>query len=335
MRVKKLNWALSICILGFLLFASGMLFPQEGVGRGRIKGTVKDTAGRPLQGVKIVASFQDEVDFEAITDEKGHWAIAGLGTGLFRITATKEGYQTVVVEQNISQFKNKPIDFTLSSLTAHPDRASSSEGVASLEAFEQGIKLYDEEQYAEALAKFKEFLSSNPTESKVRVNIANCYRQMDRYGEAIEEYQAALDGIVEEKGALAGDGLAAEILAALGEIHVRQGDLEKASEYFQKSIDVNPQDERLAFNVAEICFNQNQTEKAIAYYKLAVDINPEWPRPYPRMGYAYLNTGNYPAALECFRKFLELAPDDPQAPAIRKLIPSIEKLIKNPGNPLS
>jgi len=95
-----------------------------------------------------------------------------LGSGLFRIRATKEGYQSVIIEKNVSQFKNKSIDFMLNKILPLPEKTES------MKVFEKGIELYGKERYEEALTKFQEFFSANPTVTQVRVNIANCYRQL-------------------------------------------------------------------------------------------------------------------------------------------------------------
>jgi tetratricopeptide (TPR) repeat protein len=326
MKHKKILLVALAC--GILLTTAAYLFPQEGSGRGRIKGTVMDDEGKPVAGVKITATFSGGKSFDGITDEEGRWAIAGLGTGMFRITAAKEGYQTAFVDQKISQFRNEPIDFTLNKIAAMPEGTPRIDDQASLSDYEAGIQMYEQEQYQEALTVFQDFLAKNPTVHQVRVNIANCYRELEQYPEALAEHQKLLDIMRKEKGSLEGDNMAAGILADMGSIYARQGDLEKASQYFQQSIDVNPLDERLAFNVAEIYFKEGDSANAIKYYLLATEINKSWPRSYRQLGYAYLNQGDYRSALDSFNTFLELAPDDPSAPTIRNLIPSIEKLIR-------
>ncbi len=326
MKHKKIFLLALACVI--ILTAAADLLSQEGTGRGRIKGTVMDNEGHPVTDVKITATYSGGRSFEGMTDGEGRWAIAGLGTGMFRIVAAKEGYQTAFVDQKISQFKNEPIDFTLNKIAAVPEGTPRIDDRESLSDYEAGLQLYEQEKYQEALAVFQDFLTKNPTVHQVRINIANCYRELGQYPEALAEHQKVLDIMREEKGSLEGDNMAAGILADMGSIYARQGDLEKASQYFQQSIEVNPRDERLAFNVAEIYFNQGDSASAIKYYQLAIEINRAWPRSYRQLGYAYLNQGDYKAALESFNTFLELAPDDPSAPTIRNLIPSIEKLIK-------
>ena len=79
--MKSRNIYVILCVL--ILFSVTNLYAQQGRGRGRIKGTVVDESGVPMEGVKIVAQhLKYNTLFEGKSDEKGNWAIAGLGTGV-------------------------------------------------------------------------------------------------------------------------------------------------------------------------------------------------------------------------------------------------------------
>jgi tetratricopeptide (TPR) repeat protein len=326
--MKSRNIYVIICVL--ILFSATSLYAQQGRGRGRIKGTVVDETGAPLEGVKVVAQhLKYNTLFEGKSDEKGNWAIAGLGTGVFRVTATKEGYEPTYQEMQVSQFaRNNPsIDFVLNKAKA----ASGIPGIedeSTLVLFEEGNQLYEQEQYREAIAKYEEFLAANPTVYQVTLNIGNCHRMLKEYDKAIEAYELILEKVMAQKGTYEGDESAARALASMGETYMAMGDLNKASEYMQQAIELFPNDEILAFNVGEIFFNQGEAVKAIDYYKLATTIKADWAPPYRQLGYAYLNKGEYQLAIDSLKKFLELAPDDPQAPTIEALIPKLEEMVK-------
>ncbi len=325
--------AYRIILFFALIFCVTMtLAAQQGRGKGRVKGTVVDEAGNPIEGVTITAvHLKFNTTFTGTSDSHGNWAVAGLGTGYFRFTATMEGYGTVYHEMNVSQFSqnNPPLAFTLkkidlSSLSDMP----SIEDENALALFEEGNQLFEEEKYAEAAAKFEEFLEANPSIFQVNLNIGNCYREMKEYDKAIAAYQVILDKVKEEKGSYEGDESAARALSSMGETFMMAGDLEKASQYLQEAISLFPNDETLAFNVGEIFFKQAETDKAIEYFKKSIEIKEDWAPPYRQLGYAYLNKGEYQLAVDSLKKFLEYAPDDPQAPTIEALIPKLEELIK-------
>ena len=143
-----------VIFLVLILFSVTSLYAQQGRGRGRIKGTVVDDAGVPMEGVKVVAQhLKYNTLFEGKSDEKGNWAIAGLGTGAFRVTASKEGYDSAFQEMPVSQFarNNPPIAFTLNKTKAAPTGGIPGiEDESTLVLFEEGNQLFEEEKYTEA-----------------------------------------------------------------------------------------------------------------------------------------------------------------------------------------
>ncbi|HEA64656.1 MAG TPA: tetratricopeptide repeat protein [Candidatus Aminicenantes bacterium] len=327
--MKHKNILVLLLLFALIISLSPILSAQEGQGRGRISGKVTDQAGNPIEGVNIVAEhLKFNVSFEAKSNKRGKWAIAGMGAGLFRITASKQEYNSAYVDIQVSQFKNKPVAITLTKIKRILTGMPTIEYGKSIAIIEEGNQLYSQEKYAEAVVKYEEFLEKNPSIRQILNNIGNCYQEMGEYEKAIAAFNKFLDWIKEEKGSLEGNENAARTLASIGGAYMKQGDLEKGSEYFKQSLDVLPADEALAFNLGAICFKQGEREKAIEYFKLAIQIKDTWALPYLKLGYTYLNKGEYQLAIDSFKKFLELASDDPQAATIQNLIPQLEKLIK-------
>lgn len=325
-NVLKIFSTLTLCLSLTLTLSS-----QEGRGRGRIHGAIHDEAGNPIEGAKIIAVYlESQTNFESKSDKKGNWAIGGLGTGLFRITVSKDGYDTVYHDVNVSQFsgKNPPIDFTLRKVQTSSLGMPALQDEASVVLFEGGNQLYDQGKYAEAAAKFQEFLAKNPSIYQVNINLGSSYREMGEYEKAIAAYNLVLERVKADKGTFQGDETAAKALASIGETYAKQGNLEKANEYLKQAIDNFPEDETLAFNVGRIFFAKGEVDRAIEYFQLAIKIKEDWAPAHLQLGYAYLNKGEYKLALASLRRFLELAPDDPQASIIRDLIPKLEELIK-------
>ncbi len=314
-------------IVTLLFMAAGLSMGQQGRGRGRIRGSVLDESGKPLVGVKIIAeSVEYGTKFEAKSSKKGSWAMGGMGSGLFIITTEYEGYEPFMEKYKVSQFlqNNPPINIVLKSKKEVP----TSEFGIDATLIDEGNLLFSEKKYKEALAKFQEFLDANPNLYQIYINIGNCFNELGDLDAAITAFQTILDKTMKEKDSFEGDQNAARAFASLGEIYIEKNDIEQAMGYLQQAFDTFPDDENMAYTIAEILFTQGKASEGIVYYDKAIALKSDWAPPYRQRGYAYLNLTNYKMAIESFKKFLELAPNDPQAPTIRDLLPQLEKMIK-------
>ncbi len=329
--MKKDTW-LRLIAIGAVVFSFTLsLAAQQGRGRGRIRGLVEDEDGNPIPDVKISAVFKETgLTFDTKSDKKGNWALGGLGSGQFMIIAELDGFTPAQKDLTVSQFSsnNPSVTLTLARIQIKDVESLSPETIAGLDIFESGNQLYAEENYSEAAAKFQEFLAQSPDSYRVYINIGNCYRKLEEFENAVAAYTVVLDKVQEETGSLSGSEIASSALTAIGETYMQQGDLDKANASLQKAMAIFPEDETLAFNIGEILFTQGNAASGVEYFNKAIEIKPEWGSPYRQKGYALLNLADYQGALASFQKFLELAPDDPRAPAVQALIPQLESMIK-------
>ena len=79
---------------------------------GNISVSIAKEEGRPLAGVSIVVESREGDLRRATTDSAGEASIAGLKTGLYRITASLEGFISVV-EPSVRVVRDKTIPFRL------------------------------------------------------------------------------------------------------------------------------------------------------------------------------------------------------------------------------
>jgi tetratricopeptide (TPR) repeat protein len=311
-----------------ILFVSGLflttgLDAQAGQGRGRLNGTVLDPAGKAIAKATITLEFENAgKKFETTTNDKGEWALIGLGTGRCNIIVVADGFLPVTQQVTVSQLNRNPqINIVLQIDLEKKARLKDEAAVGQLE---QGNNLFNERKYQEALAVFNQFSVDNPTIYQIYLNIGDCYREMQDYKNAIQNYETT----IEKAKANADTVIQAKGVASIGEIYLRQNDFKTSQEYFKKSLDLNPKDEVLAYNVAEIYFNNQKVDDAITYYALATQIKPDWGTPFLKLGYAYLNKADYDKAIESFNKFLQVEPNSDQAPVVQAVIDSLKKMKK-------
>ena len=284
-------------------------------GKARLNGDVLDEAGKPIANAKIELIFEDEITkFSTTADEEGNWAIIGLGSGQFRITASAEGYIPVQKLVKVSQLSRNP---KVHHVLKKAEQALMHKDL--LESLEQGNAHYKEREFDQAIAAYQKILDKHPEMYTVLFKIGDCYREKRDLDKAAEVYQK----VAELAAAKEDNPVNARALGNLGAISIQREDFAGANEWFQKAINLNPKDEILAYNVAEINFNNNNVDLAIKYYKMAAEVKPDWSLPHQKLGYSYLNKGDFASAVASFKKFLELEPEGEQAAIVRELIKSL------------
>ncbi len=305
-----------------------ILAAQEGLGRGRVSGDVKDESGAALQGVLIVAQIEGgNVKFESKTDKKGHFAIAGFGTGVWLFTASKEGFLAATKSHQVHQLRaNEPVEFILKKAS---DVEALQSDTAGLDAIDKGNALAAEGRFDEAIAVFDEFLVKYPDLYQVRLNIASASVKKGDTIRAEKEYGIVLEKSLPTDPAAKTDKTSAiRALSGMGELALRSGDFESASKRFSQALEISPEDEAAAYNVGEIFFSNQKNDEAVRYFEMAIKIKNTWPKPYYRLGLVYLNKGDYPKALEYLNKFVELDPQNPEVPNVKNIIVTLEKMKK-------
>jgi tetratricopeptide (TPR) repeat protein len=301
---------------------------QENLGRGRISGKVIDEKGRPVEGAQIVAQSLTALTtkLDTRTDSKGSFVIGGMGTGPWRFTASKSGYLDAAQDIDVHQLRaNQPIVLVLKDIAvAVPEDDRQKEAA---DVLNRGNQLLAAGRYAEAREQLDVFLSDHPKAYRVRLQIGLCWLKEGELDKAEAELKILLDTIMKESGSYDQDAdLAAQALAGLGEAAVKRNDIETGMAYFRQALGISPTSEIAAFNVAEILFANQKTDEAIQYYLMAIQIKKDWPKPYNKLGMAYLNKGDYAKALEYLRQFVAMDPQGQAAAEARNVIAAIEKI---------
>ncbi len=78
------------------------------------------------------------------------------------------------------------------------------------------------------------------------------------------------------------------------------------------------------YNIAVQLNNDGDTERSLWAAKRAAEIDPELTHPQRLLVQLSIGSGDHPAAAQAIRRFLELAPDDPEAETYRRILGQIE-----------
>jgi tetratricopeptide (TPR) repeat protein len=302
-----------------------MLSAQAGRGRGRLKGIVVNEDGGHIKDarVEIVWHKDKAIKHETRTNDKGRFVFMNLGSGNWQIFIEAAGYAQGQKVVNVMQITNNPVVKIM--LKKNVEQVIRKELKDDASLIDRANALFAEAKFDEAQEVFEKFLEKQPDFFQTHMFIGNCLKEKGEYDKALAQYRKALEKAPADPGP--NDiQVKAKILAAIGDLYIRQNDLKTAQDYFRQSLELNTEDEILAYNVGEIFFSNNKTEEAIRYFKLAASIKPQWPEPYVKLGYTYLNSGDYKSAIESFEKFLEMAPDSDQADTIQEVIKSLKEM---------
>jgi tetratricopeptide (TPR) repeat protein len=304
------------------------IFASQVRGLARINGKVLDETENPIpdanilvKSIEIAGKRTEKFEKNTTTDQKGVWKLTGLPSGYVKVEVTAPGFIPTSKNVEVSQINVNP------QIVLYMKKAEEFIGQDedSSEIFEEGNILFEQGKYDEAIASYQGFLEKNPAAYQVRFNIGNCFREKNELEAAQQEFDTVLEKANMEEGP---DALKvqAKALAAIGELFVMRDDIDKAREYFTQSLELNPQDEILAYNVGEILFSNAKMDEALEYFTMAATIKPTWSDSFLKLGYVHLNKTEYDKAKENFNKFLELDPDHPQAQSVRGILDYLEKI---------
>ncbi len=321
MHAKFLKTALIVLLV---VACSSAMVAQAGIGKGRLGGQVLDESDKPVVGAKVKIEYLTNTRVsETVTDDKGQWSFGNLASGNIRITVSFDGYLTETHLVTVSQVNvNKPHRARLLVDPSIKARAEAEKAYnESVKALETGNQLVSERKFDEALALFNDFAAKNPDIIIINFNIGDAYREMKDFEQAKSYYQKVLD-YAKEKNDIPLQGKA---ISSFGLLALRQNNMKEAQSLFEQSLALNPTDEILAYNVAEIYFGSNDTDKAVEYYQKAIQIKPDWSEPYMKIGYAFLNKGDIAKAIGAFEEFLKHEPEGSEQAAIAQdLIKSLK-----------
>ncbi len=88
---------------------------------------------------------------------------------------------------------------------------------------------------------------------------------------------------------------------------------DKAIEYYQKAININPKYVEAYNNMGIIYSKQGNDNKALEMYEKAISINPEHASTYANMGAAYNNKGDFDKAIKLYGKAININPSDAES----------------------
>ena len=192
---------LGLFALLFLLSASPATAQNANVLQGKV---IAPNGSQPNSPVRVRLTFNGRLILEAFSDLSGRFSFPGLARGTYQITAVGDGlsFETTTVTAEVSAFGSGNQTF-MQDIHLRPiaQKATSQPGVVNAFnqdvpanarlAFEQGMKLAEGGQGAEAIDKLQEAVRVFPKYFDAHLQLGNLFLKSGRTAEAITELDLA------------------------------------------------------------------------------------------------------------------------------------------------
>jgi Flp pilus assembly protein TadD len=288
---------------------------------GRVRGKVKDPEGKPLEKVEIVLEAKGEVPqtYKTSTNAKGEYIHIGIKPGLYRITASKDGYLPVnyaYVETRISASdRPEQVDFVLrqkpqANATSQPSTAPHPQQDADAQA---GMSLLNAGKAEEAIASFTKAIAANPTNATLHHNLGVAYEKKGDAENARTHYQEAIK-IKPDFG---------QAYLALGNSYFSEKKYEEAIEALKKATELLPQSYEAYYNLGASYMDTQKSAEAEVAFRKAAEILPKEPIAHYQLGMALYGQSKNAEAKTEFQKYLELSPNAADKEEVEQLIQTL------------
>lgn len=290
-------------------------FAQAWRGMGRVAGKVVDAESeQPIEGVTVKAALPTAGNAgpsETRTNNKGEWAIGGIGRGNWALDFVKEGYETRSISVSISEVSRIP-PMTIELKKAAPVVDPNAEIKAQLT---KAGEMMNAKQYAEARAIYEELVAKYPEVKQFRPLIARTYYGEGNREKAIEELRKALEADPEN----------VEVRMLLGNTLVETGQAEEGRKLLEGVDATKVNDPAIYVNVGIELLNKGQHGEAVGWFDKAIAQFPNAPDAYYYRGISNVSLGKPAEAKADLEKFVSLAPPDaPEVETAKKLLEQIK-----------
>jgi tetratricopeptide (TPR) repeat protein len=309
-------------MLGIALIASGA-WAQDWRGEGRLAGKVVDEQGKPLDGVRVRAAFAATVGaIEAKTDKRGDWTIEGVAEGTWQLTFEKDGYHPAEATSEVEEGGRSAAVRTTLKKVFDPNAFIKEEA-------KKADALMSQKKFAEARVVYEGIVAKVPEiTGPMQQNLARTYYLEGKLDKAVEHMKAGL----------AMDPANVQAKMLLASVLVESGALDEASQLLSTIDDSSITDPQIYLSFGLALITKQRSADALPYLDKAVARFPQSPQAYYYRANALIDLVNAekdpknPQRIERLgkikadlQKFLQIAPNAPEAEHVKKLLEQIEK----------
>ncbi|MDH4219093.1 MAG: tetratricopeptide repeat protein [Candidatus Aminicenantes bacterium] len=314
----------SFQLFGTFILLIGLILVLPGFGQYReyyLYGKVLDTQKNPLEGVEItLRDVNTNRSYTIKTKKGGEFKFAGVPHGIYKVVFKKEGYAVKEDEWRFTTPQDKmqkmeipPV--VLVSEAQVQEQAYWNEMQAEVKEVAEKIKQND---FDGAISLSKKALEKNPKDPNALYLLGISYARKKMYPEAVDSLtQVTL---------LNSDFPPAYF--ELGVCYQQQNDPDRALEYYQKNLVLDPANVDSAYNSGLILFAMNRIDEALPLFEQALSLKTDDPAFLEMAGRCYINQADFGKAIEYLEKAKAGYTDQEKIKFLDDLIAKLKEQIK-------
>ena len=316
----------SVLALAVLLSAAAVPALAQSV----VRGKVVDAQGKPVPDAVILFEAQGvNRKTQTKTDRNGDFLQVGLGSGEYKVTASKDGIGSQTLPARVSQGQNPPMSFTLtpaapagSGLGASADK----EAAAKMQALAaQGVEAMKAGRNDDAITAFTQLTTTVPTCSDCYYNLGVAYTNKKDYAQAETAYKKVVE--LKPDSAEAWTGLA-NIYNAQKKFDLAAEASANASKYSGGAAGAGGGSAEALYNQGVILFNAQKFPDAKTQFEAAVKADPNMAMAHYQLGMTALNLGDFAVAVSSLESYLKLDPNGAKAAEVKASLPALQSMVK-------
>ena len=298
---------------------------------GQLEGQIRDENDNPIADVEIIITDPERPSFEQIekSNKRGRYRIfLANATVPYELTLKKDGFQTKEVGGvRVTARKETRRDFTLmtqeaalAAAAAAPAGASdvSAEDAAkggAAETFNKGVAALNAEDLDTAETFFLSALDKDSSLDMAHAALARLYLKQEKWADAADHAETAVAADVDV------DSMQQVLYASYSQL----GESDKAQAALSALEEADPEKaSKNIFNQAADAYNNGDMDAARDGLERVLSVDPDHAKANYMMGLVLISAGENARAKEVLQKFLDLAPNDPDAGTAQEMIKYLE-----------
>jgi tetratricopeptide (TPR) repeat protein len=285
---------------------------------GRVGGVVKSEDGQPIKGATVTADNPNIAQsFTATTDEKGRFVMIGLRGGQWRFISQAPGFTPEGAVATVRMgTPNAPVTFALKKTGNANFGALGGLAARDLQAsLDRAESLFKEERWDEAIAAYREVLSTAPPLGVIQLQIATAYRHKKDYGAALAAYNDLLKS----------DPGNAKAHVGIASTERERGDIDAADRTLTAASQEPSAGRDVFYALADVKLEKGDVEQASAFYQKAAAADPAWGKPLYMLGMGALKKGDSSGAATFLQQVIAVDPVSAEAALAKTTLDTLNK----------